>query len=43
MIDHLEAVARRVGDKDAAGFRVERSMIEVAVQSIGYGYSAQCF
>jgi hypothetical protein len=41
MIDHLKAVARRVGDEDATGFGIERGMIEVAVQAIGDGDDAK--
>ena len=34
MVDHLDAVARGVGDEDAAGPRIERGMIEFAARGV---------
>jgi hypothetical protein len=34
MIDHLDAIARRMRDEDASGFGIERRVIEVAVLAV---------
>jgi hypothetical protein len=36
MIDHLDAVARRMCDEDPPGFWIECAVVEGAARSIGY-------
>jgi hypothetical protein len=40
VVDHLDAVARRVRDEDPPGFCIERAVIEGAVHCIRYLYDA---
>jgi hypothetical protein len=43
VIDHLDAIARRVGDEHAARFGIERGVIKLAIQSIGNFDDAKLF
>jgi hypothetical protein len=43
MVDHLDAVARRVRDEDPPGFWIECTVIEGAARGIRYFYNTDGF
>ena len=43
VVDHLDAIARGVGNEDAPALRIEGGVIELAAGGAGYGDGSDCF